>query len=83
MPNCVTFGGRIVPAAMALRPTDAWRLVSMSMEPDPSPNKFFLPEKLTGAGFAERVLLNEPTDRPAKVQYTQECNRVSVPPRDN
>jgi hypothetical protein len=45
----------------------------MSMEPDPSLNKFFWPEKLTGAGFAETLLLNElrePIDRPPKVQYT-------------
>ena len=65
--NWVTFGGIIVPAATALMPTDAWRLASMSMEPDPSLNRFFWPEKLTGAGFAERLLLNEPIDRPPKV----------------
>lgn len=63
-PNWVSFGGMTVPAATALMPTVAWRLVSMSMEPDPSLNKFFEPEKLTGAGFAETVLLNEPTDTP-------------------
>ena len=57
----------IVPAATALMPTVAWRLVSMSMEPDPWLNKFFWPEKLTGAGFAETVLLNLPTDRLSKV----------------
>ena len=63
----------IEPAATALMPTDAWRSALMSMEPDPSLNKFFWPEKLTGAGFAETVLLNElrePIDRPPKVQYT-------------
>jgi hypothetical protein len=78
-PNWVTFGGIIVPAATALMPTEAWRLVSMSMEPDPSLNRFFWPEKLTGAGFAERDLLNEPIDRLPKVQYAGE---ISAPPRD-
>jgi hypothetical protein len=35
-------------------------------------NRFFWPEKLTGAGFAEMVLLNELIDTPAKVQHTRE-----------
>ena len=72
IPNWVTFGGMIEPAATALMATDAWRSASMSMEPDPSLNRFFWPEKLTGAGFAERDLLNEPIDRRAKVPYTRE-----------
>ena len=55
-----------MPAATALMPTEAWRSVLRSMEPDPSLNRFFWPEKLTGAGFARRVLLNEPIDRRAK-----------------
>jgi len=63
----VTFGGMIEPAATALIPMDALRSALMSMEPDPSLNRFFWPEKLTGAGFAARVLLNEPIDRRAKV----------------
>jgi hypothetical protein len=60
----------ILPAALALMLTDTWRLVSKSMETDPSLNRFFWPEKLTGAGFAEMFLLNEPID--AKEQYTRE-----------
>jgi hypothetical protein len=53
-----------VPEATALTSTDAWRLVSMSMEPDPSPNRLFWPEKLTGvaAEFADWELLNELAD---------------------
>jgi hypothetical protein len=62
----------ILPAALALMLTDTWRLVSKSMETDPSLNRFFWPEKLTGAGFAERVLLNMGIDIPPKVQYTRE-----------
>jgi hypothetical protein len=69
-PNWVTFGGTIVPTALAVMPTVAWTLASTSMELDPSLNRFFLPEKLTGAGFAEMFLLNEPID--AKEQYTRE-----------
>ncbi len=62
----------IVPAATALMPTEAWKLALTSIEPDPLLNRFFWPEKLTGAGFAERVLLNEPTDRLSNVRYTRE-----------
>jgi len=72
IPNWVTFGGIIVPAATALIPTDAWRLVLMSMEPDASLNRFFWPEKLSGAGFAESDLLNEPIVTRAKVQHKRE-----------
>ena len=69
----MNFGGIIVPAAVALKPTVAWRVASTSTEPDPSLNRFFFPEKLTGAGFAERVLLNEPIDRRAEYSiYTRE-----------
>jgi hypothetical protein len=49
----------------------------MSMELDPSLNRFFWPEKLTGAGFAESVLLNEGIDRPPKVQYTREYQHTA------
>ena len=62
----------IEPAATALMPTDAWRLASTSMEPDPSLNRFFWPEKLSGAGFAESDLLNEPIVTRAKVQHKRE-----------
>jgi hypothetical protein len=72
IPNWVTFGGIIVPAATALIPTDAWRLVLMSMEPDASLNRFFWPEKLSGAGFAARDLLNELLSRLPRVQGTEE-----------
>ena len=62
----------IEPAATALMPTVALRSALMSIEPDPSLNRFFWPEKLTGAGFAETFLSNEPTDRLPKEQYTRE-----------
>jgi hypothetical protein len=63
----VSFGGTIEPAAVAPMLTDAWRLVLMSIEPDPWLKRVFWPEKVTGAEFAARVLLNEPTDKPSKV----------------
>ena len=68
-----------VPAAMAPMAMDAWRSALMSMEPDPSLNRFFDPVKLTGAGFAETFLLKEPTDRPPNESKI----RISAPPRDH
>jgi hypothetical protein len=73
-----------LPMATALMPTDAWRLVLMSMEPDPSLNRFLWPEKPIGSGFPERVLLNVGIDRsPPGYSIHESRIGISAPPRDN